>query len=67
MTGCNADHLGRITQRYGLRMGSDAHPTAHRQMNHLTITLLVLGELFASVNDQMLEDALAVVLSEWFV
>jgi hypothetical protein len=36
-------------------------------MNQLTITLLVLGELFASVNDQMLENALAVVLSEWFV
>ncbi len=36
-------------------------------MNHLTITLLVLGELFASVNDQMLEDALAVVLSEWIL
>ena len=41
--------------------------TAPRQMNHLTITLLVLGELFASVNDQMLEDTLAAVLSEWFV
>jgi len=36
-------------------------------MNHLTVTLMVLGELFASVNDQMLEDALAVVLSEWII
>ena len=36
-------------------------------MNHLTITLLVLGELFASINDQMLEDALTVVLSEWIL
>lgn len=36
-------------------------------MNQLTITLLVLGELFASVNDQMLEDALVAALSEWFV
>lgn len=52
---------------YDGRIGSDPDPPAHRQMNQLTITLLVLGELFASVNDQMLEDALAVVLSEWFV
>ena len=36
-------------------------------MNQLTITILVLGELFASVNDQMLEDMLAIALSEWFV
>lgn len=36
-------------------------------MNALTLLLLVLGELFASVNDQMLEDALGAVLSEWFI
>jgi hypothetical protein len=47
-------------------MGSDARhlvPT----MNQLTTTLFVLGELFASVNDQMLEEALAAALSEWIL